>query len=218
MTMEGVNYGTQEDPDIRATFLVHQFDDISIETEDGNSYIHLRTDRDDNNKGSIELYARTPNPGGMGTDTSIEMDGSGIHLWGDLYRGSYLLPTDLNVYIANPFTGAISSYEFENGLFTGKTEHPQVMPHFFWHKWESQTPGVYNEAVILAAGVTSVTFPEIVSTNTYEPYIQCADGQSPPKITDMVKSGTQLTVTFTEVTAAQAAGNACVIKLMEYVL
>ena len=99
------------------------------------------------------------------------------------------------------------------------TAEPEV-PHFDWHYWEVEESGqtVYYNAIILGAGVTSATFPDIDTTHTYEPFIQVASGQSTPKITDIVISGTSLTVSFTEITSAQAAGNACVIKLMEYVV
>lgn len=60
---------------------------------------------------------------------------------------------------------------------------------------------------------TSKTFTGLNSSYAYKPYIQVADGESPLPYTNMVFSGTSCTVTFDSPTAAQAAGNACKIKL-----
>ena len=65
----------------------------------------------------------------------------------------------------------------------------------------------------LSAGDTSKTFTGMNTSYGYRAFVQVADGETPPTLTSMVTSGTSITVTFSEVTSAQAAGNAAKIKL-----
>ena len=149
----------------------------------------------------------------------VEIDPDGVHIWGSLYTGSYQ-GADRN------FTSIGRDWKrYENIVMNGllvdryATLEPEV-PHFDWFSWEVEESGETHTyyAIVLQVGNTSATFPDIDTTHTYEPFIQVADGQSPPKITDIVISGTNLTVSFTAVTSAQASGNACKIKLMEYIV
>lgn len=65
----------------------------------------------------------------------------------------------------------------------------------------------------LSLGDTTATFTGLSSSYAYKPFIQVADGETPPTGT-MVFSGTSATVTFSSaITSAQAAGGAAKIKL-----
>lgn len=103
------------------------------------------------------------------------------------------------------------SASFYNGMLVGASSSQAELPLDYWHSWESG--GVTYSAIVLGVGVTQAVFPDINTNYAYCPYIQSASGTSAPMIEDIVISGTTLTVTFTAVTAQQAAGNACVIKL-----
>lgn len=65
----------------------------------------------------------------------------------------------------------------------------------------------------LSAGDTSKTFTGMNTSYGYRAFVQVADGETPPTLTSMVTSGTSITVTFSEITNAQAAGNVAKIKL-----
>ena len=65
----------------------------------------------------------------------------------------------------------------------------------------------------LSLGDTTATFTGLSSSYAYKPFIQVADGETPPTGT-MVFSRTSATVTFSSaITSAQAAGGAAKIKL-----
>jgi len=67
----------------------------------------------------------------------------------------------------------------------------------------------------LSEGDTYAVFDNLNTSYDYMPFIQCADGEIPPKKNSIVFSGTSCTVTFTAVTSAQtgSGGNSCKIKL-----
>ena len=88
----------------------------------------------------------------------------------------------------------------------------------YWHTWAGQQQGTWVSAIVLGVGVTQAVFPDINRNYAYDPYIQCADGVDAPLLEGISYSGTTCTVTFTAVTSAQAAGNACVIKLLTKVI
>lgn len=72
----------------------------------------------------------------------------------------------------------------------------------------------WTSPISLAQGDTTKTFTGLTpATYGYEVWINVADGESAPTITDQVASGTSLTVTFSEITAAQAAGGVAYIIL-----
>jgi hypothetical protein len=71
----------------------------------------------------------------------------------------------------------------------------------------------WTSSISLAQGDTTKTFTGLTpATYGYEVWINVADGEPTPTITDQTASGTSLTVTFSAITAAQAAGGvACII-------
>lgn len=71
----------------------------------------------------------------------------------------------------------------------------------------------WTAAQSLASGDTTKTFTGLNTSYSYKPFVQVADGETPPTGT-MVFSGTSATVTFdSAITAAQAAGGVASIKL-----
>ena len=97
-----------------------------------------------------------------------------------------------------------------NGIVTSDT-NTNVKMLDYWHTWESG--GVKYDAIVLSAGVSQASFPDINPNYAYEPFIQVASGQPTPMIEGVTITGTTYTVTFETITSAQASGNACVIKL-----
>ena len=75
------------------------------------------------------------------------------------------------------------------------------------------TTDSWTEEISLSQGDISATFAGLNTNYSYVPFIQCADNVAPPKKDSVIFNGTSCTVTFTAVTAAQAAGNMCKIKL-----
>lgn len=65
----------------------------------------------------------------------------------------------------------------------------------------------------IATTDTSKTFTGLNANYAYKPFIQVADGENALPYKTMVFSGTSCTITFDSPSAAQAAGNACKIKL-----
>ena len=204
MRMDAVTYGS----DTRDTLVVDDFNDIQLKSNDGWSEIHLSTD-DNTNAGEIYLKAQTENQNA----SELKINSNGIIFNGDIKPDSVSTGQDGTLYLAG---ADFKSREliFRRGVLTSIQQTTDI-PHYKWHTWE--TSNVTYDHFVLSAGDTTVTFPDIDTDNAYDPYIQVASGQSTPKITDIVISGTSLTVTFTEITSAQASGNACKIKLMEYI-
>lgn len=71
----------------------------------------------------------------------------------------------------------------------------------------------WTVAQIISTSDTSKTFTGLNTAYAYKPYIQVADGEDQLPYKTLVFSGTSCTITFDSPTAAQAAGNACQIKL-----
>ena len=90
----------------------------------------------------------------------------------------------------------------------------------YWHTWAGQQQGTWVSTIVLGVGVTQAVFPDINRNYAYDPYIQCADGVDAPLLEGISYSGTNCTVTFTAVTAAQAGsgGDSCVIRLLTKVI
>ena len=100
-----------------------------------------------------------------------------------------------------------------NNYFTadqsGNTDVSFIAP--FWHKY-----GGTVEVATLTTSTTSVTFHGLVATNAYDVYYQTADGTALTNVawtTDPV--ALTMTVTLDAPTAAQVAGNAGFIQLLE---
>lgn len=223
INMSAINYGTQQDPDIRDTFSIYNFDDLDISSSGYKSRMHLSTDEDDN-EGEISLHVEDGNV----VLSAIE-SGTGVGFSGLIVspNGIYLNPAKLYTDEEEALSEGISvvssdwkSYvvHYVNGIYTGEDVQYQEVPHVEWHRWRnSQDPQISYIAIVLAAGVTQAVFPDCDNTDdeiAYEPFIKSANGTSPPQITDISQSGTDITVTFTAVTSAQAAGNACAIRLL----
>ena len=72
----------------------------------------------------------------------------------------------------------------------------------------------WTSSISLAQGDTTKTFTGLTpATYGYEAWINVADGEAAPTISSQVASGTSLTITFSEITAAQAAGGVAYIIL-----
>lgn len=65
----------------------------------------------------------------------------------------------------------------------------------------------------LAVGDTTKTFTGLNTSYGYDVYFQVADGEEVPTLSSRVASGTSLTITFSAVTSAQAAGGVAGVKL-----
>ena len=212
LRMKAKNYGTQSNPDIRDTFSVEDFNNINLNTDDFAEIRICHTSSGQSGEGYIELSA---SDGSESQGLKIQPDG--IYLFGDLHpAGNTTGQFTSAVYVGSD--GNLYRLDFDCGICYA---HEQTQGGFgsTWHTWDSGTQGVYYEAIILAAGVTQAIFPDIDTSLSYEPFIQCADGVAPPLLESVVFSGTNCTVTFTEVTAQQAGSGAtsqCVIKLRKF--
>lgn len=71
----------------------------------------------------------------------------------------------------------------------------------------------WTAAQTISTSDTSKTFTGLNTSYAYKPFIQVADGEDALPYNTIVFSGTSCTVTFDSPSAAQAAGNACQIKL-----
>lgn len=71
----------------------------------------------------------------------------------------------------------------------------------------------WTAAQVISTADTSKTFTGLNTAYAYKPYIQVADGEDQLPYKTLVFSGTSCTITFDSPSAAQAAGNACQIKL-----
>lgn len=233
VTMKAINYGTPEDPDIRDTFLIEDFNNISIQTDsaadislyenDGVGDITLWAGETQGSQKSSNINAHAKKIF-IGNGSTLFIDDpsySEIRLSADRidFRGDnadaticvggvpntddetvYLLGSDGKFHWAYVKQGFITGFDPTGGGELDK-----------WHTWESG--GVTYSAIVLAAGVSQADFPDIDTTATYEPYMQVASGAPLPMIEGITITGTTYSVRFETITAAQAAGNACVIKL-----
>ena len=224
--MDAINHGTQEDPDLRDTFLIQDFNDIGIRSDDEMAEIYLSTYEVEGGQtsGYVKLFAHKEVSPGEFQYSEIRLDGDGIHLDSAVYApsgdrgitnfGIRFVGTDYNTH----------EIMFADGICVGydKSYTPQESSHVEWHTWDSPDPSTYYDSIILAVNNTSAIFPDLDSDDSiaYEPFIKCASGVAPPKITDMVRTGNSITVTFTAVTSAQVgnptppATSECVIKLL----
>lgn len=233
MRMEAYNRGTEIDPDIVDSLAIRDFDSIRLNGEEAGIEIESYS----NNTGEINISAQSTssNCGHIDlnakkiylADGSFLLDSdssfSAVHVQTDVFDfgypneiqigGNSASANDNNYILVLDSTGKAHACFLNRGIITNWTAQGTNLLDF-WHTWSSG--GQTYSAIILGVGVTQAQFPSIDPTLHYDPYIECADGVSPPKITDMVTSGTTLTVTFTAVTSQQAGSgetSACVIKL-----
>lgn len=222
--MRAVNYGTVEDPDLRDTFLIEDFNDIGLCSNDDMSEIYLSTEQDEQtgyDNGYVTLYGHKQVGDSSYEYSELQVDGNGIHFQGKLFYGASEGLTNYQDII-NPWTWNKHSLGFQDGGLISNVNTEEEVQHVEWHRWPSPDPLVDYVAINLAVNNTSATFPDLDSDDSiaYEPYIKCAGGVAPPKITDMVRTGNSITVTFTAVTAAQVGNptppdtSECVIKLL----
>ena len=219
--MRAVNYGTEQDPDIRDTLVIEDFNDIGLRSDNEMSEIYLSTQEDGQTgyeNGYVKLYGHKQVGSSSYEYSELMVDGNGIHLDGSVFFG---YSQGISVYrdIINPSDWHRRTLNFQDGGLIGDTDTNEEVPHVSWHRWSSGQQGVYFVAVTLVVGSTTYTFPELDSDDsiTYEPHIKCASGVSAPQIEDMVRTGNSLAVTFTAVTAAQAGGaqgEECVMRLL----
>lgn len=222
--MDAVNYGTKEEPDLRDTFLIENFNDMGFRTDDDMAEIYMSTEQDSESHydtGYIKLFAHKQTGKQVYQYSELRLDGNGFHIDSAIYSGG---GKGYSGHEGNPdFIGTNfkrHTLYFTNGICVGYENHPEEpeLPHVEWHRWASPDPSTYYVAITLGEGVTQAVFPECETSDdevAYEPFIKSASGTSAPKITDMSQSGSNITVTFTAVTAAQAAGNACAIRLLK---
>ena len=222
--MDAVNYGTKEKPDLRDTFLIENFNDMGFRTDDDMAEIYMSTEQDSESSydtGYIKLFAHKQTGEQEYQYSELRLDGNGFHIDSAIYSGGgkgYSGAQGNPDFIGTDFKR--HTLYFTNGICIGYENHPQEteLPHVEWHRWASPDPSTYYVAITLGEGVTQAVFPECETSDddvAYEPFIKSASGTSAPKITDMSQSGSNITVTFTTVTAAQAAGNACAIRLLK---
>lgn len=222
LRMYARNYGTTQDPDIRDTFEADDFTDIYLNAN-SNATIHLS---DEGNQGSIDVRASGDIVLGaneeafIGASDDVRISavdelhltgGNGIFLNGVItpdpnYAGTSITTT---IYGIDSF-GNKHDITVINGIVTSDT-NTNVKMLDYWHTWTSG--GVTYSAIVLSAGVSQASFPDINANYAYEPFIQVASGQPTPMIESVTITGTTYTVTFETITSAQAAGGACVIKL-----
>ena len=230
MRMEAYNRGTEQSPDIVDSLAVKDFDSIRFSSDHAGIDIESYS----NDTGSVKISAESTNSdnGNISvnakkiylSDGAISLDNdnsfSAVHVHTDvidlgapdeIHVGNSVVSANDNGYVLILDSSGLAHSCFLNrGIITGWTAQGTNL-FDYWHTWTSG--GTTYSAIVLAAGVTQAQFPDIDSTLHYDPYIECANNVSPPKLTDMVINGTTLTVSFTAVTSEQAAGNACVIKL-----
>lgn len=222
--MDAVNYGTEEEPDLRDTFLIENFNDMGFRTDEEMAEIYMSTEQDSESSydtGYIKLFAHKQTGEQTYQYSELRLDGNGFHIDSAIFTGGgqgYSGAQGHPDVIGTDFKR--HTLTFANGICIGYESDPQgaELPHVEWHRWASQDPSTYYVAITLGEGVTQAVFPECESSDdevAYEPFIKSASGTSAPKITDMSQSGSTITVTFTAVTAAQAAGNACAIRLLK---
>ena len=222
--MDAVNYGTEEKPELRDTFLIENFNDMGFRTDEEMAEIYMSTEQDSESHydtGYIKLFAHKQTGEQTYQYSELRLDGNGFHIDSAIYSGNGKGYSGENGYpdvIGTDFKR--HTLTFANGICIGYESNPQdtELPHVEWHRWASPDPSTYYVAITLGEGVTQAVFPECETSDdevAYEPFIKSASGTSAPKITDMSQSGSNITVTFTAVTAAQAAGNACAIRLLK---
>ena len=221
--MDAVNYGTQENPDLRDTFLIEDFNDIGLRSNDDMSEIYLSTQEDEQtgyDNGYVRLYGHKQTDESSYQYSELQVDGDGIHFGGASYKGGTRCPSPTVQIVEQDMK--VHEYEYADGFLKTRDNNftPVEIPNSRWHTWTASN--VNYVAIMLGVGVTDATFPDLDADDdiSYEPHIKCASGVAPPKITDMVRTGNSLTVTFTAVTAAQVgspvapATSECVIKLL----
>ena len=222
--MDAVNYGTEEEPELRDTFLIESFNDMGFRTDEEMAEIYMSTEQDSESSydtGYIKLFAHKQTGEQTYQYSELRLDGNGFYIDSAIFTGGgqgYSGAQGHPDVIGTDFKR--HTLTFANGICIGYESYPQEaeLPHVEWHRWASSDPSVYYEAITLAVGNTQAVFPECETSDdavAYEPFIKSASGTSAPKITDMSQSGSSITVTFTAVTAAQAAGNACAIRLLK---
>ena len=222
--MDAVNYGTEEEPKLRDTFLIENFNDMGFRTDEEMAEIYMSTEQDSESSydtGYIKLFAHKQTGEQTYQYSELRLDGNGFHIDSAIFTGGgqgYSGAQGHPDVIGTDFKR--HTLTFANGICIGYESDPQQteLPHVEWHRWASPDPSTYYVAITLGEGVTQAVFPECESSDdevAYEPFIKSASGTSAPKITDMSQSGSTITVTFTAVTAAQAAGNACAIRLLK---
>ena len=233
LRMEAHNRGTEQTPDIVDSLAVRDFDSIRFSSD----YAGVDIESYSNSTGSIKLSAESTssNNGNVSvsakkiylSDGAISLDSdnsfSAVHVDTDvidlgspdeIHVGNSVASASDNGYVLIlDNSGKAHACFLNRGIITGWTaQGTDVLD--YWHTWTAS--GTTYSAIILVVGNTTADFPDIDTSLHYDPYIECANGVSPPKITDMVINGTTLTVTFTEVTSAQTGSgqtSACVIKL-----
>ena len=222
--MDAVNYGTEEEPELRDTFLIENFNDMGFRTDEEMAEIYMSTEQDSESSydtGYIKLFAHKQTGEQTYQYSELRLDGNGFYIDSAIYSGSgkgYSGESGYPDVIGTDFKR--HTLTFAEGICIGYESDPQEaeLPHVEWHRWASPDPSTYYVAITLGEGVTQAVFPECETSDddvAYEPFIKSASGTSAPKITDMSQSGSNITVTFTAVTAAQAAGNACAIRLLK---
>lgn len=220
--MDAVNHGTPTDPDIRDTFLIEDFNDIGIRTNETMAEIYLSTKQDSQSSydtGYIALFAHKQTGESQYQYSELRLDGNGFYIDSAVFVGErqgYNGEQGQPSFIGSDFKQHY--FNFANGICVGYEAQGLEVPHVEWHKWSSPEPYSYYVAITLEAGNTYATFPECDNSDdevAYEPFIKSANGTSPPQITDISQSGSNITVTFTAVTSEQAAGGACAIRLLK---
>ena len=212
LRMKAKNYGTEQNPDIRDTFSVEDFNNIDLNADDLAEIKVCHTDDGHGNDyGYVSISAHDSGTG----FTYLDVTPDGVTIYGDIHPSSNTSGQNTDsIYVGSD--GNLYRLDFVSGILIGQE---QVQGSFgsTWHEWI--VSNVHYTTIILGVGVTQAIFPDIDSDLSYEPFITCADGVAPPLLESVVFSGTNCTVTFTEVTSQQAGSGAtsqCVIKLRKF--
>lgn len=214
MRMSAYNYGTESSPNVIDTLSVSDFDAIRLVTENGESAISMWNENSHSGTSGIKLDS----------DDAIVLESDNISIGGSQNGSVSIYNLDIDgtlevdagyfgqdntSYVVNKW-GSVERLYWQRGILVEHEDTHEVVLDK-WHTWTSG--GVTYNAIILAAGNTTATFPDLDANGVYEPYIQVASGTPTPMIEDITITGTTMVVTFEAITAAQAAGNAAVIKL-----
>lgn len=137
-----------------------------------------------------------------GTLTSADLP-----YWTSTFNDGDVIPADAHIAVINvAAAGQPADYRFDDfgGYIdiSGKAD-------------KTELPTVAATSSALTTVDTSYQFTGLSATGIYDIYTQVADGEDNLTIEKTVANGTTLTVYFTAPTVAQAAGNACKIKLVK---
>lgn len=88
--MDAVNYGTEEEPELRDTFLIENFNDMGFRTDDDMAEIYMSTEQDSESSydtGYIKLFAHKQTGEQTYQYSELRLDGNGFHIDSAIFTG-----------------------------------------------------------------------------------------------------------------------------------